>query len=390
MSHPASLGVERPTSPAAGRTAAVGRWGPARAVPTLVAAPVRLYSCESMGQVELLMADLSQGEPGDLLGTIAVEHLATGGKRLRARLALAALEAVGAPRSRGVGWAAACELLHNATLIHDDVQDGDRTRRGKPTVWARHGEAQAINAGDLLLMLPFLALERVDADAGVRARLVRLLAECAAWVARGQAAELAVDPAEPLDWPQYRQVVARKTGALFQLPVEGAALLAGRSPAAAREVGLEFQRLGVLFQLQDDLLDLYGDKGREQPGSDLREGKVTALIIEYLRRVPEDHFWLAGLLATPRAEVDEAEVRMAIRRFRAKGAHRAVLARIVDEAEAVADSPALAGEPALLGLALELTAEILKPIDHLFTHDADPEADSDVRLDGLAPAGEVA
>jgi geranylgeranyl diphosphate synthase, type I len=331
--------------------------------------PVGLDACEWLAEAESLMTELAGG---GLLGGIACEHRGTGGKRLRARLALAAVEAFGLPRAGGVAWAAACELLHNATLIHDDLQDGDATRRGHATVWARHGAAQAINAGDLLLMLPFLALDRLDAPPETCWRLTRTLAECGARMARGQAAEFALDAAAAPGWSQYREAVAGKTGALFQLPVEGAALLAGYSAAKTRAIGLEFQRLGVLFQLQDDVLDLYGDKGRAVAGSDLREGRVTALVIEHLARVPTDRDWLLALLAAPRDATPDAQVGEAIERFRTHGALAAVLARIGDEAVAVATSPALAGEPGARRLAVELVRVVLAPIAHLFNGTAAP------------------
>jgi geranylgeranyl diphosphate synthase, type I len=349
-----------------------------------------LGECEALHEAERLMMELSGGAGGELLGGIAREHLRTGGKRLRARLSLAALEAFGEPRSDGVGWAAACELLHNATLVHDDLQDGDRTRRGQPTVWARHGAAQAINTGDLLLMLPFLALDRLRVDAEVRWQLTRLLAECATRVAGGQALELGLRPADEVDWPTYRAVVAGKTGALFQLPVEGGALLSGRGPAASQAIGLEFQRLGVLFQLQDDVLDLYGDKGREVAGSDLREGKLTALVIEHLQRTPGDRAWLLRLLAMSRDHTPERGVREAIHRFRAHGALAAVRGRIAAEAEAIAASPVLLREPALRMLAVELVREVLKPIEHLFDPAPDLCGEEDLRLASGACVEEVA
>jgi geranylgeranyl diphosphate synthase, type I len=336
--------------------------------------PRGLRACWALEETERLMRELAGENTGAVLSHIAVEHLGTGGKRLRARLSLAVLEAMGGPRPLGIGWAAACELLHNATLIHDDLQDGDAARRGRPAVWVRHGAAQAINAGDLLLMLPFLALERIDTDDGVRWQLSRTLADCATQMAHGQAAEIGLDRARAVDWPTYRSIVAGKTGALFQLPVEGSALLAGRSPAVARALAREFQRLGVMFQLQDDLLDLYGEKGRDAVGSDLREGKVTALVIEHLHRVPADREWLTALLLTPRDRTPDIDVQEAIRRFRVSGALTAVLGRIVTEVGAVAASAALATEPALRRLALDLVQEVLKPIGHLFGQLPEAEA----------------
>ena len=114
-----------------------------------------LWSDEGLDDVERLMLELCSGERLDRLGAILWEHVNTGGKRLRARLALASCQALGGTREQAVAWAAACELLHNATLIHDDLQDGDEVRRGREALWVRHGAAQAINAGDLALMLPY-------------------------------------------------------------------------------------------------------------------------------------------------------------------------------------------------------------------------------------------
>lgn len=313
-------------------------------------------------EVEALMEGLALGAADDLAGQMVREHLHTGGKRLRARLAIAALEALGGQAERAVPWASACELLHNATLIHDDVQDGDRTRRGHPTVWARHGKAQAINAGDLLLMLPFLAIDHVQADAELRWTLGRTLATCAATIARGQTAELVLSENRDATWDAYHRAVAGKTGALFQLPVEGAALMAGRSMEEARWLSGAFQPLGLLFQMQGDVLDLYGNKGREAPGSDLREGKISVLVIEHLACAPEDAGWLWTLLAAPRGQTSSAQVEEAIRRFQSGGALTAAIARIEREAAAVRESPALATVPGLWALAAGIVNEVLKPI----------------------------
>lgn len=323
-----------------------------------------LRSSDALERVEALMHELA-GDDGCFCARMAREHLAAGGKRLRARLALAAAETLGAARDDAAPWAAACELLHNATLVHDDLQDGDPVRRGRPTTWARHGAAQAVNAGDLLLMLPFLAAERLAAPAEVRLTLSTALARAATETVRGQTAEMRLPGAREYGWDAYLPAVEGKTGALFQLPVEGAARLAGRDAASARALAAPFRRVGVLFQLQDDVLDLFGDKGREAPGADLREGKVSALVVEHLELHPGDAPWLRALLAAPRDETPEAEVERAIERFRAGGALRRVLDRIRSEAWGVVESPAFASAPALGALARELVCVALSPIGHL-------------------------
>lgn len=329
--------------------------------------PTSLRSHADLDRVEHLMRTLASGDRLERGGVMVQEHLATGGKRIRARLALCATAALGRPRADAVGWAAAVELLHNATLIHDDIQDGDRMRRGEPTTWVRHGAAQAINAGDLLLMLPFLALGDGSLPPHVRWQLSHALARQATQVVRGQVEDLDMLSSESFSWACYLRVVRNKTGGLFSLPVEGAALISGRTPEQAEALADAFVPLGTLFQMQDDVLDLYGDKGRELPGADLREGKVSALVVAHLSREPSDQPWLSALLRTERDQTAQADVERAIRRFRDSGALDDTLAHIQQLAEAVMTSPVLAAEPALHTVARELAALAVAPIRHLWS-----------------------
>jgi geranylgeranyl diphosphate synthase, type I len=313
--------------------------------------------------VEALMHQLLEQHGGELLAGIAREHLATGGKRLRARLALAATAALGGVMAEAIGWAAACELLHNATLVHDDLQDGDRVRRGRPTVWVRHGQAQAINTGDLLFLVPFLAVSGITTTSTIREHLLRVLAARGAAIIHGQAAELRLTETRDTRPEAYLATVVGKTSGLFELPVVGAALLAKFPVPQAEELARAFRSLGVLFQIQDDILDLYGDKGRDAPGGDIREGKVSALVVEHLQRFPADRDWLVGVLAKPRADTAGAEVDEVIRRFREGGALAAVCRRLVDEAAALPERPGLA--PALQDLVTELCERMFQPIQHV-------------------------
>jgi geranylgeranyl diphosphate synthase type I len=149
------------------------------------------------------------------------------------------------------------------------------------------------------------------------------------------------------------------------LPVHGAALLAGRAPDVAERLADAFRPLGLLFQIQDDVLDLYGDKGRGEPGGDLREGRVTALVSEHLRLHPEDEQWLVGLLAKSREETTARDIERVSERFRAGGTLDAVLARIRSLALGVEGSEVLAREPALHAVALDLIRRSLAPIEAL-------------------------
>lgn len=296
------------------------------------------------------------------LAGIVREHLETGGKRLRARLALAAVEALGVDPAAGVGLAAACELLHNATLIHDDLQDGDTVRRGRPTTWVTHGPAQAINAGDLMLMLPTLALEHVEADDAVRWRLAQAMARQAARTACGQALELTLPHQGTPSWGDYAEAAEGKTGAFFSLPVEGAALIAGFSRAEAQALGRATEPLGVLFQLQDDVLDLYGDKGRAQPGNDIREGKISALVVAHLELHPEDTERVLGILRAPREETTDAQVSAMAQLFAQQGALEEVSVRAQRLYDQLHTSPTLHRTPALRAIVLDIARKLFEPL----------------------------
>lgn len=324
-----------------------------------------LWRSDGLDDVEALMASLATGSRLDRLGPIVREHLETGGKRLRARLALAAAEMLGLPRSAGVAWAAACELLHNATLVHDDVQDGDRVRRGGPTVWVRHGVGQAINAGDVMLMLPFRALEHVAAPDDIRWRLAAALARGAETVVRGQASEMSLLGARRLGWSHYGDAVRGKTAALFQLPIEGAALLAGWSSEGAAALAASAADLGLAFQIQDDILDLYGDKGRGTRGSDLEEGKVSALVVAHLELCPDQTDALVALLEAPRDETRRADVEAAIGLFAEGGALASTWRRLDAIRDELSCAPALDAAPRLRELLQGLFALAMSPIEQV-------------------------
>ena len=317
-----------------------------------------------LSQVEAFMVSLDPVRERDLLGRIVTAHLATGGKRVRARLALAAAYAFGQSGESLAPWAAACELLHNATLVHDDLQDGDRVRRGAPTTWALHGMPQAVNAGDLLLQLPYLAIDELDCEPGIKWQLARMIARRAAECVQGQSLEMELLGQRRFDRPTFDRMIAGKTGALMRLPVEGAALLAGFDAGTAAAIAEPFGWIGNLFQLQDDVLDLYGDKGRGAVGNDLREGKVSALVVEHLALVPEDTEWLTALLATPREQTAASDVLDAIVRFRASGALNAVIARIHRTRTCIEEAEWLCRFGSLHQLALDLIELTLRPIAH--------------------------
>lgn len=197
---------------------------------------------------------------------VAAADALRGGRRLRARLALDCAAALGADDGDALRWAAACELLHAASLVHDDLQDGDEARRGAPSAWVAHGGAVAIALGDLFVAEAFAAASGVRSPGG-RAELPALLARGMAAAVRGQAEGFA-SLAPPRLTPRAWTAAARgKAGALFALPAEGAVVLAGggtRARAAARRAA---ERIGVAYQILDDRDDLAADLAHGAPNA---------------------------------------------------------------------------------------------------------------------------
>lgn len=324
-----------------------------------------LANDRGLSETEQMMYKLVNSLASTSAKQMLLWHLSTGGKRIRVRLALATIEALGRDRAQAIAWAAAVELLHNASLVHDDIQDGDRMRRGEPTLWARYGKAQAINVGDMLLMLPFLAVNEVPADTFVRSNLSELLARRAVNTVSGQVEELDMLSDKRLSFTEYVATVRKKTGELLALPVQGAAQLAGKDAEEANAIADPFIDLGTLFQLQDDILDLYGDKGRGQVGSDLFEGKVSALVVAHQLVHPEEREWLLDLLEKDRDETPVSEVKRAIEKFRNGGALDYVISFINQIINQLNRSTRLRDEPELHRVAMELCNRALKPIQHV-------------------------
>jgi geranylgeranyl diphosphate synthase type II len=249
----------------------------------------------------------ADAEPAALHG--AMRHLLfPGGKRVRPAFAFAACEAVGSPPERALPLAAALELVHTYSLVHDDLpcMDDDSLRRGRPTVHVVYGEALAVLAGDALLALAFEVLARGDAGPA-EARLAALaeLAAAAGSLALvgGQAADLA---SASSDAAAVERVHERKTAALFAAATAGGARLGGAPPALVLRLRRFGLGVGVAFQIADDLLDQGSDEGCSL---------VRALGAERARLRADD--LLAGALAEIEDLGERAEPLRELARFAA-------------------------------------------------------------------------
>ncbi len=327
---------------------------------SLAPAAAFLETSTPLTRVEERMAELA-GDRARCLGAQMLQaHLGAGGKRLRARLALASTEALDGRADAALDWAVAVELLHNASLVHDDIQDQDRTRRGQPALWTRYGAAQAINAGDLLLMLPFRALGGYAPR--LQAALVQILAEFAERTVRGQIEELGLGRDPERGWTEYFAAVSGKTGTLFALPVRGAAAIAEVHPTHADALASAFGSIGTLYQLQDDLLDVFPFEGRRAPGSDLREGRVSALVLCHEDLHPDGAASLRAFVGQPSDTKSEAEVAQLRERLVSGGAARRLISAIDSLAAELLAVDVFCEFPRIREVAGTLVRRILSPV----------------------------
>lgn len=299
---------------------------------------------------------------GTLLRDMSDYHLETGGKHLRAILPLLVAEALGEDPARVVPFGAACEMLHNASLIHDDLQDGDEFRRGRPTVWKKYGMAQAINLGDAMIAHTILLIQRLDHPAALREQAAsRVLLEMLR-VIEGQVQELELKGRADVSLADYMRMVEGKTARLFSLPMSGAALLCGVSEEVQEGLIEAAGHIGVLFQIQDDILDIYGAKGREASGSDIGEGKRSVLVVHCLEQAgDEEAAWLKGVLDKPRARTGADDIAAVMALFERSDSLAFARDELARRRAAALSVPALAAYPALLKM-LDGACEIfLKP-----------------------------
>jgi geranylgeranyl diphosphate synthase type I len=219
----------------------------------------------------------------------------TAGKRLRPLFTLSACHALGGDWHKAVPAAAAIELVHNFSLVHDDIQDHSETRRGRPTIWVKWSEAQAINTGDALLATAFLEIQRLDIEEKLILLTLSKLNAATLNLTTGQYLDLAFEQAENISLSAYWQMVRGKTGALFEASFALAAIIAGRNMTEIDKFEAYGSLLGAAFQVQDDYLGIFGENHQtgKSVASDLMERKKTYPIIYALEHLPEfRQYWV--------------------------------------------------------------------------------------------------
>ena len=275
--------------------------GPTRAAVERLDPRMRLIASYQMGWVE------ADGTP----------RPGVGGKAIRPTLAVLSARAAGAAPLVGVPGAVAVELVHNFSLLHDDVMDRDVERRHRPTGWAVYGDGQAILAGNAMLIA---AIEAVQDSGPHAAAAVSTLLAATQRLITGQAEDLAYEQQASLTVDDVLGMEAGKTAALLSCAASIGAVLAGAAPETVAALAEFGEQLGMAFQLVDDVLGIEGDPAvtGKSASSDLRAGKRSAPVVAALAAGSPAAADLAALLAGGPPDTD-ADVERAAALLRAAG-----------------------------------------------------------------------
>lgn len=222
-----------------------------------------------------------------LLRTAMKDLLTAGGKRLRPAVAILASQFYDAPQEKVTSLAAAVEMLHTATLVHDDMIDRASTRRGHPTLNSRWSSEATILTGDYMFAVSAaLAAETESVP------VVQIFAQALMTICNGELHQLLSNKEWPPSREVYYQRIYSKTASLFAAAAEAGATLSAATPEQVQQIRSWGRYLGMAFQIVDDVLDFTGDTSKlgKPVGSDLRQGVVTLPVLCYVEAEPDPEF----------------------------------------------------------------------------------------------------
>lgn len=213
--------------------------------------------------------------------------MAEGGKRIRPTLLLLAYNIFADDVNRALDAALAVEIFHNFTLLHDDIMDNAAVRRGRPSVYAEWGSNVAILSGDAMLIAAYSFLQNIPPE--VLPRVLETFNRMAAQVCEGQQYDMDFEERKKVSVVDYMNMIDLKTSALLAGSTVIGAIMAGASADDAQKLRRFATELGLAFQLQDDLLDSYGDERLgKKIGGDILEGKKTYLMVTAMSKSTEE------------------------------------------------------------------------------------------------------
>ncbi len=257
--------------------------------------------------IELIARNGAQGSLSDVFWY----QFDTGGKRLRAVIPLVVFEAFGGNPSDAVPIAAAMELLHNFSLIQHDALDRVRTRRGKDTAWVRYGIGAAVSSGDAMLLAAVNCCLKLRARSGVADAVIRRLIDLMMTVVRAQM-DISRLPRDQFD-EDVVAAVRDRTGGLFSLSVAASAMLAGANAEVVQTLEAIGGHLGLIFQVQDELLGIVGGFNRYRRGTAIADGVEGLIMRHCLAQLDDDdRDELQAILWRTARETNDSDIHRAI------------------------------------------------------------------------------
>ncbi len=232
-----------------------------------------------------------KGNPHDLY-TAASHLIVSGGKRLRPYMVMKSCEMLGGKTKNAINAASAIEMVHNFTLVHDDIMDNDEMRHGVTTVHKKFGMPIAILAGDVLFSKAYQVVSSTNLPSNSVIELVSRLAKSCVDVCEGQLLDISMANSEKIpSQSQYIKMIEKKTAALFEVSCAMGAICANAKRKDVSNLSSFGKNLGIAFQITDDLIGVLGDsKITKKPvGNDLREGKKSLPILLAINRAKSEN-----------------------------------------------------------------------------------------------------
>lgn len=207
-----------------------------------------------------------------------------GGKRFRPFLTMVSCESVSGNPENALPLAAGLELIHNFTLVHDDIMDHSVLRRNLPAVHVKFGEPAAILAGDMLFAKAFEAVLSSSVDFPILKQLQQDFIDCIIAICEGQQLDMEFEVRKTVTEQEYFEMISKKTGALFEISAKGGGLVGGGNPKEVAALQTYGMTLGLAFQIWDDYLDMSSTKSTlgKDIGNDIRNGKKTLIAVHSL------------------------------------------------------------------------------------------------------------
>lgn len=299
------------------------------------------------GSVQEITAYLRRSVSGspDLLYEAATHLIEHGGKRLRPYMLIQTCQMLGGGMRDAVAAAGAVEMIHNFSLVHDDIMDNDETRHGVPTTHVKYGTPLAILAGDTLFSKAYRTLSESPLDPKTRAELVHRLSGACVDICEGQWMDISMSMSDAVPQPsEYVAMIRKKTSALFEVSCSMGAVCAGAGAQDVSNASSFGLNMGTAFQITDDLLGVVGDPTvtKKPVGNDIREGKKSLPILMALEEAkPDDRDVILGVFGRRDAPAEAADA--AVRAIRNMGIEETVRNRAASYADAARRSLARYG-----------------------------------------------